>query len=90
MLPVRFVSETLGANVSWDEKTRTVTIVHGGNIIKLQIGSEKVISNATEYTLEAPAEIDNGRTMVPVRFIVEMLGKTVQWSEDNRMVIISD
>ena len=57
---------------------------------KITNRQRKVISNATEYTLEAPAEIDNGRTMVPVRFIVEMLGKTVQWSEDNRMVIISD
>lgn len=90
MVPVRFVSETLGANVSWDERTKTVTIVHGNNVMKLQIGSKKAILNGTEYTLEAPAEIDNGRTMVPVRFISEMFSKTVQWSESYRTVIISD
>lgn len=58
--------------------------------MKLQIGSKKAILNGTEYTLEAPAEIDNGRTMVPVRFISEMFSKTVQWSESYRTVIISD
>ena len=26
MVPVRFVSESLGANVQWDQKTKTVTI----------------------------------------------------------------
>lgn len=30
MLPLRFVSETLGCEVDWDSKTKTVTVTYGG------------------------------------------------------------
>jgi len=37
-VPVRFVSEALGADVGWDGKTKTVTIEQGKNKISLVVG----------------------------------------------------
>jgi len=90
LVPIRFISETLGANINWDGKTNTITINHGADVIKLKIGSEKVTVNGNTLTLDVPAELDNGRTMVPVRFIADALHKTVQWGGTYQQVIISD
>ncbi|NMB33743.1 MAG: copper amine oxidase N-terminal domain-containing protein [Clostridium sp.] len=90
MVPIRFISETLGADVLWNDKTKAVTIVHGVDVITLEIGSEIALINGNGVTLDAPAEIDNGRTMVPLRFIASMFKKNVQWGGPYQQVIISD
>lgn len=96
MVPVRFVAEQLGATVGWDNGTQTVTIGMDGNTVKMKIGSSAYTVNGAEKTMDAAAEIlpvgdgsGNGRTMVPLRFVAEALGKSVYWDQDNQLVIIT-
>ena len=86
LVPVRFISESFGARVGWEDATQTVTIVSGINTIKLQIGSNVMTVNGKETYLDVPAQTVGGRTMIPLRALVETLGKSVFW--DDRGVII--
>jgi len=91
-VPIRFIAEKLGANVDWDQETKTVTIQSGRDSICMQIGSKiPTINNiAMANQLDAPARLDNKRTYVPLRFVSEVLGQNVLWDKYNRLVRISD
>ena len=55
----------------------------------MQIGSTKAIINNKVVNLDAPPEIKDGRTFVPIRFVSEALGATVDWNEKTRTVMIT-
>ena len=88
-VPVRFLSERMGAAVDWDAGTRTVTIRRGEKTIALTIGQTAYTADGVAQTLDAPAEIMGGRTMVPIRFVSEALGRWVGWDAKNRLVVIA-
>ncbi|MBL0388458.1 peptidylprolyl isomerase [Tumebacillus sp. ITR2] len=88
LVPLRKIFEALGATVNWDEDTQTVTAVKDRNTIKLQIGSNTAHKNDQSLTLDVPAQVQNDRTLVPVRFVSEALGAYVYWHEDTQTVDI--
>ena len=49
----------------------------------------KLIINNQEIQCDTPPQIINGRVMVPVRFVAEPLGATVEWDGENRVVRIT-
>jgi len=71
LVPVRFISEQMGAKVTWNDVKRQVTIAQGTKTIILTINSNKVLVNGKTVTIDVPAKIINSRTMVPVRFVSE-------------------
>lgn len=85
LVPVRFISENLGAEVSWNQEKKQATIKTDKKEIILQIDSPKVLVNNEEYVLpdNVPAKLigygGNYRTMVPLRFVSEQLGMEVGW-----------
>lgn len=79
MVPVRFVSEALGANVTWNGQNQTVEIVQGGKDILLRIGESKASVNGQLALFDTKAILKNSRTMVPLRFVSETLGAQVDW-----------
>lgn len=89
MLPARFVAENLGAVVSWDGKTESVTIEGNNRYIELFVGSNLAKIDGETITLDSTPFIQNGRTYVPVRFISEALGANVEWVEALQQVIIT-
>lgn len=89
MLPARFVAENLGATVSWDDATQTVTVTNDEVVIKITIGSAIATVNDEEVTLDSPAFLENDRTYTPVRFIAESLGSNVSWDEETQTVIMT-
>ncbi len=89
MVPVRFVSESLGARVGWNNTTKTATIMKGDKTIMLSIGSNKAIVNGKSVEFDTRAEFKNDRNMVPLRFISEVLGAKVVWNSTTRTVDIS-
>lgn len=81
-VPLRFIAEAFGANVSWAQDTKTVTIVIDGKVLTMRINQE------LEGFGAAPI-ISNGRTMVPIRYISEELGANVIWVPSTRTVAIA-
>ncbi len=89
LIPVRFVAEKFGAKVGWDDATQTVTVNGSGKLVKLVIGSNVMTVNGAETILDVPAQTINDRTLIPLRALVEALGKTVYW-DDRGLIIISE
>ncbi len=87
-VPVRFISENLGAKVSWDPDTREVKIESENNVITLIIGNSTLIKNGAEIQMDTAPFIKDSRTFVPVRFISENLGAKVSWDPDTREVMV--
>ncbi|MBR1443309.1 MAG: hypothetical protein IJ583_07235 [Firmicutes bacterium] len=88
MVPMRAVFEALDANIYWDNATRTVTADKNGNTIKMTIGENEFYKNNDPLSLDVPAQIIDGRTLVPVRAVSESLDCKVSWNNDTRTVII--
>jgi len=89
LVPVRFISENLGAAVDWNDMTKTVTVSLNGKNVEIAINSNIIKVDGTEKQIDVPAQIKNERTFIPLRALVEALGKEVFW--DNRgLILISD
>lgn len=90
LIPVRAISQAFGATVQWNAEEQKVTVIKGDIKILLQLGSRTVYVNGTAVEIDVPAEALNGRTVVPLRFIIENLGLKVQWDEETGTIEIED
>ena len=86
LVPVRYISESFGETVGWDEATKTVSV---GEKIKIVIGKSSMTVGMQEKALDVPAGIYDDRTFVPLRAIAEALGKSVFW-DDRGLIVITD
>lgn len=95
LIPVRFVSESLGAKVDYKKETvgsrvsRTVYVTLGDKNISLEVNSKKVLVDGSIVTLDVPARVKQDRVFVPLRFVSEALGATVEWKSSQSLVSIS-
>lgn len=88
LVPLRSIFSALGATVTWDQKTQSITAVKEDRNVKLTVGSKQAFINGKETTLDVPAQIFNGQTFVPVRFVSEALGAKINWDSKNRIIAI--
>ncbi|WP_157942925.1 copper amine oxidase N-terminal domain-containing protein [Acetivibrio saccincola] len=87
-VPVRFVSEALGAEVSWEGSIKTVTISQRDKEIKIVIGKKDYTINGEKSLMDTEALLKEDRTFVPIRFVSEGLGARVDWDPAVRTVYI--
>ena len=89
LVPLRIISEELGAVVEWEHTKKRVTIQKGKDIIELYIGSKNAYVNGNPISLLTPPSLTVGITLVPIRFISEQLGADVQWDNKEKIVSIN-
>lgn len=89
LIPTRFVAQQLGGKVDYNNATKVVTIKQGEKTILLKINSAKVSVNGKSVTLDVPAKVVRGRTMVPLRFVSEGMGAYVDWNQSRNLVAIT-
>lgn len=88
LLPLRFIYEKMGANVSWYEETNTVFADLDGNITTIQIGNELMFLNGDSFKLDAVPVLKNDRTLVPAAVIENGTGAKVSWDAEKSTVSI--
>lgn len=89
MLPVRALAEALDSKVDWDAATRTATLTTKDNkIVTITLGQSSMTVDGKSVTLDAPAEIKDGRTFLPMRAIAESLGAEVKWSASSKTATV--
>lgn len=89
MVPVRVLFDTFGADVLWNESLRQVVISTAASVIVFTIDSKTAYIDGVGRTVDVPPTIVNGRTLVPVRFISEVLHYDVVWNGSTRTVYIT-
>ncbi|NIK70419.1 MULTISPECIES: leucine-rich repeat domain-containing protein [unclassified Paenibacillus] len=87
-VPIRFISEKLGATVNWNQSTKEVTIHKDGKTIRWTVGNRQVKVNQKTVMQDAPLLLKNGSAFVPVRFVAEQLNTSVEYMGSKHMVVI--
>ncbi|KUO52330.1 MAG: hypothetical protein APF76_04660 [Desulfitibacter sp. BRH_c19] len=79
LVPLRATFEALDAVVDWYGSEQRIDANRGNISLELIIGQKSALRNSLEIGLEVPAQVKNGRTLVPLRFVSEALGDDVVW-----------
>lgn len=89
LVPLRAIFEAMGAQVEWNDSTRTVVATKTGTRVILPLGSTTPTVNGETWKLEVPAKIKNNRTLAPLRFVGEAFGGKVSWNEAAKTINIT-
>lgn len=89
LVPLRSIFDALGAELQWDNATKTAAGSRGDSVISIQVGSQTALVNGEEKSLETPAQVVDGNTMVPARFVAEGLNCIVKWDKATDGIYIS-
>jgi len=84
LVPVKQLSETLGAQVKWDPATRTVAITRGETAVVLTAGQSHATVNGQRVDAGAAVTIVDGRAYATLGFLNEALGSQAEWDADSR------
>lgn len=91
LVPLRFIAEQMGAEVTWNPETKEIVIKLGTSIVRMTIGQKEYSINGEIRVMDTVPLVREGwnRTMVPIRVIAETLGKSVEWDATNELVIVA-
>ena len=80
-IPVRAVAETFNCEVNWDGRISTAVINGNNKLITIAINSDIITVNGVDTKMDTTATLKADRTCVPIRYIAEALGLTVQYEK---------
>ncbi len=88
LVPMRDIFEALGAKVDWNALTQGINAQRGATQVQMQMGRKVATVNGQTVNLDQAPMAVNGSTMVPLRFVSEAMGATVQWNNALQLVSI--
>ena len=74
MIPLRYVAEALGFNVTWIKETRTVVIYDNQFKVEIPVDTNRIIVNGVKFESDVKPQIVNNRTLLPIANIARALG----------------
>jgi hypothetical protein len=93
MVPLRFMGENFGADITWDSKTQQISFILSIMKLTFQIGKkEMLITIGSGYSKTLPINVApmllSNRTFVPLRIVAENMGAYVQYNSATREITI--
>jgi hypothetical protein len=91
LIPIRQIAAALGLpdnDVQWNAANGTVNINNGSNKMTIRNNERQVYLNGKAHATDAPAQIVNGRMMVPLRAISQLFNKNIQWDSSSGTITI--
>lgn len=90
MIPIRCLAELLGADVSYDQTLKAARIVRAGTEIIMPIGSTTATVNGAPFQMDVAPYIENGRTMIPARYVSEWFGQKIEWVAEKNAASVEE
>jgi len=87
-VPVRFVSDAMGAKLLFNGNTGQVTVLRGNKLMEMTLGQKDLILNGVLQSSEVAPIIRNNRTLIPVRLFSEKLGLKVGYDGKVKKITI--
>ncbi|WP_348982116.1 copper amine oxidase N-terminal domain-containing protein [Paenibacillus sp. SZ31] len=89
-IPLRFLSEGIGATVKWDKKAQQVTVMAGDDTLEFWVNNNVMEVNGVKKNVGATVFVNkDGRTQVPLRFIAELLNWDVKWAQKDGSITLT-
>lgn len=88
LVPMRSIFESLGANLVFDAKNKTIHAKRNETQITIILGAASASVNGKNIPLSVKAQTIHNIAMVPLRFISEALGATIEWNAESMTVRI--
>ena len=80
-IPLRLVSENLGADVNWKGDTKEVEILNQGKKIVFYIDSKEYRIDDMVFTIDSPTFILDDTAYVPARALANAMDAKLEWNE---------
>ncbi len=87
-VPLRGIFEIVGAEIGWTDSTRTASIKTPAASVFVTIDHKQALVNSVITSIDVAPFLQDGRTLIPLRFISENLGYKVEWDEATQTVTI--
>lgn len=87
---LRYFCEYLGANVLWENESRTAIITYNGIRMKIKENSDVCVVDGRTYQLPAPTVIMSSRMFIPLRSVAELCNCEVIWDPSRKVYMFSD
>jgi len=88
LVPVRFIAESFGMEVSYDDSTKNVLLSGNGYKVRMTLDKNEYTVNDIPLKMDVPAQTIQGRTMIPLRAMAEAIGMNVEWDQQNNLIYI--
>jgi len=85
-VPLRTTLESAGADVTWNDHKKTAVVEKNGTSISVTIGQDYITVNNMQIKNDTVAVINNNKTYLPIRVVLESLGYKVTWDNDTKTV----
>ena len=94
-VPIRDVFEKMGFQVDWEQSLKLVTISNDYYYVYIKVDTNGLwildkAMQTTCTTLTDKVQLVNGRTMLPLRQILEAMGYSIQWDGATKSSIVVD
>ncbi len=89
-VPLRATMDAYGCEISWSDAEQTVTLKKQDMTVKVPIGKSYILVNGNQKKTDTAALLENGRTYLPIRPVLEAFGANVKWDEKKNAVLITE
>ncbi|WP_312648397.1 stalk domain-containing protein [Aminipila sp.] len=87
MMPLRACLSSIDCQVDWNQEAQKVSLMKGNIKVEVLINQKYIYVNQKKLVTESAATVQNGRTYLPLRAVMEALGYTVDWDNKTETVI---
>ena len=92
MIPLSFIANNMGAQVSWNDSSKTATITKGSNTAKISLSSKNVEATKSgvgnNISMDVYPEIVNNRMFLPIAYVGQILDISINWNDSDRTITV--
>lgn len=89
MIPLRSISELIGATVGYDANSKMATIRMDDKTVFFTIGSKTVTVNGTAYQMDTIPVMNQNSMFIPISVLTTRLGIQNSWDQTNRLFTLT-